>query len=845
MQRNFVLILILVSLVSLFSEGLKVISFQKDSYDLKGSVEPLSDANGDLCSILRIEHNLSNEVYLTDVEVYKRVKKTNSIVYFYLSRHESSVTISVENYLPIKYRFEDTLESEKTYVLKLTGSLSIPIIIKTNLSGVKVSIDGKLMGRTEDKQISFAIADGMHEVKLAAAGFETIDDTINVSMKNQMFEYELNEKMNSTVYINTIPSQAEIYINEIKFGISPVTDFFPEGVYSIRIEKESYETINDTIAITEFTEKEYILKDIRATLTVRTYPGATVFINNDPGYKGGVTGLKLNPQIVHIRVEMKNAKSIDDTIILEKQQNVEKEYYPEVETGIVMINVIPRNAKIELWSENDDYYNSFGKRVFKDIPVGKYRLKVSEDSYESFNSTFYVERDSTYKDEIQLSPQTKTVNKPKTVNSTESKYTNIKRQTSNNLQHFTLFNKLKNPAALASIDKSSISTNLHCFSYKGEYEMPGGGKYENADLVFFDYYFKYSQRNRNGKLNWSISMKTEYPYGRPSSWDIYQQPDTMNELYLGGDINGNGTLDDLPLVWDGEIEENETSCSMRVIDFHPSFGYKFSDKLSAGIGLSLDLALLELSKIKLHSTVGPYLPIFYHMDGIGMIFGADYGLIYKPTECLSIGLSGRTESEFKLNVKADIDVYVNNMIAMSMGLSDAFTDHSNPDAEATIVLPADLRVGLGYSINKHWLVSADLTYTWWEAVDAITLEFEDGATLMGQPIPDEVIILNWENTMRFGLGTEYVKGPWAYRFGYYYDESPLNDETMTVIFSDFSTKNALNAGFGYVVTNNLWLDFAVEYIMFEERAVDEYEDNMPGTYNGGIMDIMLDFTWKF
>jgi long-chain fatty acid transport protein len=179
---------------------------------------------------------------------------------------------------------------------------------------------------------------------------------------------------------------------------------------------------------------------------------------------------------------------------------------------------------------------------------------------------------------------------------------------------------------------------------------------------------------------------------------------------------------------------------------------------------------------------------------------------------------------------------------------------ANPDADATLYLPADFGAGLGYKINENWLVSADFTYTWWESVDVINIEFEEGAMMqvipgaVEFPITDEEMVLEWTNTLRFGIGTEYVMGSWAYRAGYYYDESPLNDETMTVIFPDFSTKHALNGGFGYWINKNICLDVAVEYIMFEEREI-EYDpmnhENMPGVYNGGLVDIMLDFTWKF
>jgi long-chain fatty acid transport protein len=283
-----------------------------------------------------------------------------------------------------------------------------------------------------------------------------------------------------------------------------------------------------------------------------------------------------------------------------------------------------------------------------------------------------------------------------------------------------------------------------------------------------------------------------------------------------------------------------------VIDFHPTFSYKFNDKFSAGIGLSLDYAAIELTKLEMHESYGPYLPTYFQMEGTGFTYGANFGLMYKPTNCLSLGLSGRLSSELKFDGSADIDVHLNDVIAGVLGMPDANVQNANPDAEATIILPADIGAGVGYKINENWLVAADFTYTMWDAVDVINIEFENGATLMGSELEDKEMILNWENTLRFGMGTEFLMNQWAFRTGYYYDESPLVDETMGITFPDFSTKHALNFGCGYMINKNLCLDLGLEYIMFEEREVTEdTEENWTGTYNAGLIDVMLDLTWKF
>jgi long-chain fatty acid transport protein len=391
-----------------------------------------------------------------------------------------------------------------------------------------------------------------------------------------------------------------------------------------------------------------------------------------------------------------------------------------------------------------------------------------------------------------------------------------------------------NPAGLSFLEETTLTAGIHYVDFNGEYEMQDGDTFENEDVLNLIPSLIYAKNCPDKAWNWGLGIYI--PFGLSAEWDIYEQQETFMTY---------------PLGWSEMIEENEVFGSLMVIDFHPTFSYKFSDQLSAGLGLSLDYASIELTKVELMDENG-LVPMFFQMEGTGMTYGANFGVMYKPTECLSIGLSGRTESEINFDGSANIDLHYNEFVAsQDPNIPSAMVINSNPDAEATLTLPADFGAGLGYKINENWLVSADFTYTMWESIDVINIEFEEGAMLGPIPLIEKEMILNWENTIRFGLGTEYLMNEWAFRSGYYYDESPLVDETMGVTFPDFNTKHAINLGCGYMINDNLCLDFAVEYIMFEEREVDEYvnEDegyeNWPGTYNGGIIDIMIDLTWKF
>ncbi|MCF7919998.1 MAG: outer membrane protein transport protein [Candidatus Cloacimonetes bacterium] len=391
-----------------------------------------------------------------------------------------------------------------------------------------------------------------------------------------------------------------------------------------------------------------------------------------------------------------------------------------------------------------------------------------------------------------------------------------------------------NPAGLSFVEETTLTVGIHYVDFNGEWETADSTKYENADVLNLIPSLVYA-KNCVDKP-WNVGFGVYIPFGLSAEWDLYDMPVT-------NPVTGD------PLVWVGDIQENEKAGSLMVIDFHPTFSYKIDEYLSVGLGISMDYASMAINKLDLHPSFGAYLPTYTQLEGSGTGYGYNYGVMLKPCDKVSLGFSGRSEVVLDLEGDAQINMYVNDYVAPFIGLPGAADKSYNPDVEAKLVLPADWGFGMGYKIKENWLLAADFTYTGWESVDVITLNFEEGFYILDNPdlpIADTEMVLNWKNTIRYSIGTEYLMDKWAFRAGYYFDESPLIDETMTVTFPDFSDKNAFNFGVGYWINDNLGIDFGFEYIMMEEREItDPTPENWLGTYNGNIMDIMIDLTWKF
>jgi formylglycine-generating enzyme required for sulfatase activity len=208
--------------------------------------------------------------------------------------------------------------------------------------------------------------------------------------------------MPAAVFIDSTPQGATVYLDGLKFGTTPVQNFYDAGSYAIKIEKENYDTIEAEITITEpETKKTYTLDDIRATLTIKTHPNATVKFNGEE-HKGGLSNYKLAPQVLQLTVEMPKAEAIERVVTLKPKSMETFEIYPDVQTGTIQVMTIPTDASILLTGDAGEHYEAIGRKTFVDVPIGKYELTVTADGHKTHAETIVLSIDDTKQKQITL-----------------------------------------------------------------------------------------------------------------------------------------------------------------------------------------------------------------------------------------------------------------------------------------------------------------------------------------------------------------------------------------------------------------------------------------------------------
>ncbi|MBN2858489.1 MAG: PEGA domain-containing protein, partial [Candidatus Delongbacteria bacterium] len=336
----------------------------------------------DWCALLKVFTDIKDIQFKGNG--YEKHDYRDGIYYVYMFNGSKNLTFIKDGYTTKPHNFPISLKSNVVYGIEIKGVgeekkiEDIAITIQTEPKGATIYIDGENKGTSEQVKTSV----GKHELKLEKSGHETKTATIEVTAEKTLFKYNLNKIQDALVEINSNPEGAKVYIDDKLFGTTPAPGFFPPGNYSIRLSSDNFEDINETIQIkTPETKKIYQLTDIRATLTINTHDKAKVYINGEQvtNYRN----IKLPPQVATVKVEMNKAKTLEERVMLSKKENKTIDMYPEIATGTVQVAVIPSDANVELWEDGGEKYTSTGSRIFEDVPVGNYKMKILKNGYDT------------------------------------------------------------------------------------------------------------------------------------------------------------------------------------------------------------------------------------------------------------------------------------------------------------------------------------------------------------------------------------------------------------------------------------------------------------------------------
>ncbi len=272
-----------------------------------------------------------------------------------------------------------------------------------------------------------------------------------------------------------------------------------------------------------------------------------------------------------------------------------------------------------------------------------------------------------------------------------------------------------------------------------------------------------------------------------------------------------------------------------VITIAPTVAYQVSDMVSVGASLNINYGFFSISR---HAGFAGTIDLGqYEEDSTGLGFGATLGVLVKPSEQFSLGVSFRTPSKVSMSGDTQID-----NLAVTQPLTGVSSNTSDFDRDVT--QPMWLAGGVAFKPIENLTLTADLQYTNWDKLDELDTEYDDPAWQVFMAATDnDKIKLDWSDKIQLRFGLEYVFDKFAVRGGYYYDPAPAPDDTFTALMPNFDF-NVFTVGVGYM-NDGIGFNLGFEYLSGKDRDIDPAPDNMPGTHGLKIWTVLAGLSYGF
>lgn len=281
----------------------------------------------------------------------------------------------------------------------------------------------------------------------------------------------------------------------------------------------------------------------------------------------------------------------------------------------------------------------------------------------------------------------------------------------------------------------------------------------------------------------------------------------------------------------GQLPVPSLRSYLGIVSLTPTVSYQVSEKFSVGLNINFYHSVFEVDTIA--DPIGPM-----KTEESGSSLSAGLGLMFRPSERTSLGLSIRGPAKMTLTGKTSISVDAPGLGRVSLDL----------ESETRFNLPWDVEIGFAYRLSDKFLVTTSAQYTMWSVLKSIDKTIKNVPSLEDFSTYDikESEPMNFKDILIVRAGMEYtISGGLALRAGIGLDRAATPAEYLNVANIDVD-KFTLLGGIGYK-TGRMQIDFAYILAQGREREKKDYTPpfGFPGKYNLSASIFGLGVTYSF
>ena len=370
-----------------------------------------------------------------------------------------------------------------------------------------------------------------------------------------------------------------------------------------------------------------------------------------------------------------------------------------------------------------------------------------------------------------------------------------------------------NPAGLVQLKGDHVKIGYTLQAPRNSYDDLNGNETQMQKQTFLIPNFYYT--SDLGREDWAFGMSVTSPYGLGTDW-----------------------------AEDSFAAKQSEESDLEFCQINPSVAYKLNDTTSLGFGV--DYVMSHISKHKIHTLNSGDFQLKGSDDG----WGYNLGLLMKPSDTQSIGISYRSKIELIYEGTASLDniavAYQSPNVLYSFPSSKYSTD-----IESKLKLPQTLALGYAFKPDDKWTFEIDFEWTGWSCIE------EDFVKYTTETNPYRLAALNdgnpaskdWNDSYAYGIGAEYqATDKLDLRGGYLFVETPVPSISFETALPD-SDRHGVTLGAGYKVKDDFTIDMAYFGVYFVGRDVTNdvasASSDLDGNYDGYVNIVSVGCTYKY
>lgn len=360
--------------------------------------------------VVIVRSSLTNINFSSNMEILEQRNDPAGGEYMVVLNPENQIlTVNAPGFLSEGIPFRGLLPNDRFYYSVEPApdpeSGRISVLFSVQPEQARLYINGELSMANQTLQIE----PGPAQVRIELQGYRTIDQGIVINSDNIFFPFQLNRVEQELVRIRTQPPGSEVYVDNLREGISDgqgVLELFRfPGRYELSVSHHGYETQRLQAEIAEGAANEFSFRLERnsATVLLALEPAsAEVRVNRQR--VDATVPLELSPGSHLIEVARQGYEPHSETITLQRGQRLEHTVTLHAHTGSLLLRVSPSYAQVELRDEGEMITDRWsGSRRMDGLPAGRWELRVSAEGYEPHLKRIQIERDQATEISVNLS----------------------------------------------------------------------------------------------------------------------------------------------------------------------------------------------------------------------------------------------------------------------------------------------------------------------------------------------------------------------------------------------------------------------------------------------------------